>query len=350
MKYGLALEGGGVRGAYAIGVWKALRKLGIELCAVAGTSIGAVNGALIAADEYDTAIRLWRGIDAENIVSLPDSMKGESDLLRAGNIPAIFSEIYKNNGIDMLPLEKLLREVIDERKIRNSGIDFGLTLFSLTDKKGIYKFTEEIPDGELTDHILASASILGTKEIDGKTFTDGGLYDNLPVNMLCARGIDNIIAVSVGGVGIKRGYSAAGKNIISIRPAETFSGIMDFDRAGIVRAIDKGYVECLRAFGAAAGEIFSFDIEDYTSARRLYSKELITALEKAAEILDINKHEVYTVDGLKQIVLDGYYALSVARDAPIVKAVKKIENGEPARTKGDLFDAASAVAYFKRRY
>ena len=46
MEYGLVLAGGGVRGAYQIGVWKALKELKIKVSAVSGVSIGAVNGAL----------------------------------------------------------------------------------------------------------------------------------------------------------------------------------------------------------------------------------------------------------------------------------------------------------------
>lgn len=46
-EYGLVLDGGGARGAYQIGAWKALREAGVKIEAVAGTSVGALNGALI---------------------------------------------------------------------------------------------------------------------------------------------------------------------------------------------------------------------------------------------------------------------------------------------------------------
>jgi len=51
----LVLSGGGARGAYQIGVWKALRELNIDIVAVYGTSVGAINGALIAYGDYDFA-------------------------------------------------------------------------------------------------------------------------------------------------------------------------------------------------------------------------------------------------------------------------------------------------------
>ena len=64
MEYGLVLAGGGVRGAYQIGVWKALKELKIKVSAVSGVSIGAVNGALFVQGsktkpkDYGTKLRL----------------------------------------------------------------------------------------------------------------------------------------------------------------------------------------------------------------------------------------------------------------------------------------------------
>ena len=53
--YALALEGGGAKGAYQIGAWKALKEAGIRFSAVAGTSVGALNGSLIVMDDMEKA-------------------------------------------------------------------------------------------------------------------------------------------------------------------------------------------------------------------------------------------------------------------------------------------------------
>lgn len=53
--YGLILAGGGAKGAYQIGAWKAMRELDIEFEAIAGASIGAINGAMIAQGDFDDA-------------------------------------------------------------------------------------------------------------------------------------------------------------------------------------------------------------------------------------------------------------------------------------------------------
>ena len=52
-EYGLVLEGGGAKGAYQIGAWKALKEAGVKINAVAGTSVGALNGALICAADVE---------------------------------------------------------------------------------------------------------------------------------------------------------------------------------------------------------------------------------------------------------------------------------------------------------
>lgn len=60
--YGLALEGGGAKGAYQIGAWKALREAGIHFSAVSGTSVGALNGAMIVMDDLEKAENVWNNI------------------------------------------------------------------------------------------------------------------------------------------------------------------------------------------------------------------------------------------------------------------------------------------------
>lgn len=72
MKYGLALEGGGAKGAYQIGVVKALIDNGYEFEAVVGTSIGALNAAMVVQDRIDDAIDLWSNISYEKMFNVDD--------------------------------------------------------------------------------------------------------------------------------------------------------------------------------------------------------------------------------------------------------------------------------------
>jgi NTE family protein len=58
-RIGLALGGGGSKGAYQLGAWQAFREEGLRFSAIAGTSIGSVNGAFMAIDDYDGACEMW---------------------------------------------------------------------------------------------------------------------------------------------------------------------------------------------------------------------------------------------------------------------------------------------------
>ena len=71
-EYGLVLEGGGARGAYQIGAWKALAEAGVKIRGVAGTSVGALNGALICMGDVENAQELWENISYSQIMSVDD--------------------------------------------------------------------------------------------------------------------------------------------------------------------------------------------------------------------------------------------------------------------------------------
>ena len=366
MKYGIALGGGGVRGAFQMGVWKALRKMNIEIGAAVGTSIGAINAALMVQDEYAKAMKMWRKITIEDIIALPKGMEGEKNIFKAKNLGELVKHIYEKEGLDMSPLENILRGIIDEEKIRKSPADFGIAALSLTNRKGIYKRKEEIPEGQLIDYIMASASILSKRQIEDETFYDGGMFDNMPVHML--GGMKDIITVDVQGIGLTRSFSSEGRNIISIRSSSPQTGIMDFDRAGISRSIDEGYITCMRAFGRVMGSIYPISTKSYLDARKKYSEQLISGVEKAARVLDVDTLEIYTFDGLAEIVKDRFLKLSgvssesveqsgekqkkESDNALLIRLVKNIWDGktdfvaDKLPVISDIYDGASAIVYF----
>lgn len=178
-EYALALSGGGVRGSYQIGVWRALIEDNIKIKAVCGTSIGAINGALIAQGDFDMALSLWRELTPEIVYNKESNV---IDRIR-----------------DISKLEVLLKDNLDEEKIRNSEIDFGLVTYNLTTREPIILFKEDIPEGKIIDYIMASSNypIFYRKEIDEEVYIDGGMYDNLPRKPLADRGYKDIIEVDI---------------------------------------------------------------------------------------------------------------------------------------------------------
>ena len=65
-------RGGGAKGAYQIGAWKALREAGIRFSAVSGTSVGALNGAMIVMDDLEKAENVWNNIHFSQVMDVDD--------------------------------------------------------------------------------------------------------------------------------------------------------------------------------------------------------------------------------------------------------------------------------------
>ena len=368
--YGLVLAGGGARGAYEVGAWRAISDLGLEIGAICGTSIGSINGAAFAQGDADKAERLWRDISAADVVDM-SNMNG-AKMVSLKNIKAVLEEFKKNKGMSMQPLEDILRDIIDEEKLLKSPVDFGLMTYSLTDFSEAAMFKNDIPKGKLIDYLMASACMPGikTKVIDEKSFIDGCVTDNKPIGMLIERGYRDIIAVDVGGFGIVKPIKNSGINLIEVRCEAPELGVMQFDRERIARSIKSGYIDTKRAFGQLCGKKYAFRTADYIRTRKHLSEELLDGLEIAADMLDIDKLREYTAESLSRKVCDKYKeALAEYGDINIetligkkeknktvllVKAVQMNMSGEAdilcGRLIGNMFKdfthAINAMAYF----
>ncbi|MCO8193254.1 MULTISPECIES: patatin-like phospholipase family protein [Anaerofustis] len=226
-EYALALSGGGVRGAYQIGVWRALIEEGIKIKAVCGTSIGAINGALIAQDDFDMALKLWSELTPDIVYNKESNV---IDRIR-----------------DISKLETLLKDNLDEEKIRNSDIDFGLVTFNLTTKEPVIIFKDEIPEGKMADYILASANypVFYRKEIDEEIYVDGGIYDNLPRKPLADKGYKDIIEVDINPPlsDITKKNVCDDVNIYNITSKHSLHGQFIFNQKQLNDNLSKGYLD-----------------------------------------------------------------------------------------------------------
>jgi NTE family protein len=77
--YGIVLEGGGARGAYQVGAWKALRELGIDYQGVAGTSVGALNGAMMVQGDFNKTLEVWSDITPSKVVNINGTIKRQTE-------------------------------------------------------------------------------------------------------------------------------------------------------------------------------------------------------------------------------------------------------------------------------
>lgn len=104
--YAIALEGGGAKGAYEIGAWQALEEAGIKYNAVSGTSVGALNGAMMVMRDLDGALKAWKDIRLSRIIDL----EGDQE----ENLHKVL-----NGEVELSDIHKLIPQALD--LIRNRG-------------------------------------------------------------------------------------------------------------------------------------------------------------------------------------------------------------------------------------
>ncbi len=296
--FGLVLEGGGAKGAYQIGAWKALRELNIDIGGVAGTSVGALNGAMILQGDFEKAWNIWYDISFDKIINNIDEKEIEAirnKEVRPENL--IFAvkklrELFSERGLDITPLRKLISENVSEDKIRSSGKDFGIVTVELTDLKPVEIYIEDIPYGKLADYLLASANlpIFKMEKIDGKLFIDGGVFDNLPVGLLAAKGYKDIIVIRLHGLGRVRGVNRKKLNLIVIEPSEDLGGLLDFSAERARANLQLGYYDTLKVINKYSGTHYYIKEsypEDYYA--RFFFNMNPRTVSQLAEIIGLNE-------------------------------------------------------------
>lgn len=297
--YGLVLAGGGAKGAYEIGAWKALIELGVEIEAIAGTSIGAINGAMIAQGDFDKAIKLWDSAEVANGISFSEELKSTENLFSISNLPQIFHEIIKNGGVDITPAKKMVEDCISEELVRKSNIPLGIVTFQLNSMKPVELFVEEMKEGQLIDYIMASARFpgLANQGPDNSHYLDGGVYDNAPIGLLRKRGINRLIVVDITqmkGMGHKEELSCA--DFVYIRPSDIkdLGEAFEFGRETNQRRMDMGYLDTKKAFSYIGGFNYYFTKREFNSMLKKYGYEACAQLEALAKELGVERVKLYS--------------------------------------------------------
>ena len=255
-KIGLALAGGGARGAYQIGAWKALIELGIieNISAYSGASVGSLNAVLFAMGDYEMAKDLWLGLDKDSLFNI------EKKILRR-----IYKEKLKflNHGVfSTKRLEKLMDDTIDYAKVKEKDVFVATTylggekstFFDLLhtnykhyfkdDKQITYHVLKELGSEDIKKVMLASCAIpiaFRPIMIGNETFYDGGILDNIPYQPLIDAGCEIIICIDLFKATFIKKKPVKGVRLVTIHPKHSLRGILDFNNKHILRRFDQGY-------------------------------------------------------------------------------------------------------------
>ena len=262
MKRAIVLAGGGSCGSYELGAWKALAELGMDYQIAAGTSIGAINACLMAQKDLELTKSLWENITVDQVMA--DGINFEPSiramLNQMKNLRPFLKKFINSKGADITPLIQLLDQVIDEERLQRGPIDFGLVTVQTTPLKAVELTRREIPAGELTHYLLASAACFPAfpmYQIGENRFVDGGYYDNLPIALALKMGAEEIIAIDLDCNGTHTNYLNQ-PYVTYIRPSWSLGSTLNFQQEIMKRNERLGYYDTLREYGKILGFRYAF--------------------------------------------------------------------------------------------
>jgi NTE family protein len=290
---GLVLSGGGAKGAYQAGALSYLAEVGFKPHMIAGTSIGALNGAVLASHQpFPLAVRrlneLWDRLTLEKIIHLNpgaairplgyavETLVPQSGFFRDWLRDFLIKQrlLRVSDGLfNPAPIERLIRETVNVQGLK-TGIELWVAVFPSLNIPGLnytwlldfvhaatgteahWLRAQDFIDtpGVLYNLLLASAAIpfaFPKREINGQHYVDGGLADNVPLRALVKRGCTHAIVLhlSNGAAWSRHDFPI---QIIEIRPQAqilktetpvlgTLSSLLDFSPGRIRELKQRGY-------------------------------------------------------------------------------------------------------------
>ncbi|UNT95833.1 patatin-like phospholipase family protein [Allobaculum mucilyticum] len=264
---GLALGGGGAKGCYEIGVWKALREQGIRFERVSGTSIGALVGAMYVQDSLDSMIEFVQTIRpdaiAEDLFAFPENLgKWVSERKEISGF--LNKYIFSRTGMDISPLKDVIARLFNYQVFEASPVNFACMTFNLTRRRPEAYFKDEMNAENAAQIILASASCypaFPVMKMNGNEYIDGGYWDNIPVDLAEKMGAKKVLAINVEGPGL---VLPVNKEIdtFTIRPMIQLGSFLDFSKDSCMRALNAGELEMGKLLGRWCGHFYTFDLND----------------------------------------------------------------------------------------
>lgn len=314
MKRAVVLSGGGSKGSYEIGVWKALRRLHIKYDIVTGTSIGALNGALMTQKTYLKALYIWHKLSLEYLFEQQPKSDTKKDILMLYG-----DNFFKNGGMDIKKIEDIIRKAINMKRFYKSDIDYGLITYNFSTKKPLVISKKDISKDKLVDYLMASATCYPAfqmKDIDGDKYIDGGFYDNLPINLAIKLGATEAIIVDLRAPGLKK-LPKGNIKTTYIKPKNKISFFLDFNSEQAKINMNFGYNDTMKAFKRLDGDYFTFRKDEISKfyeknkdnlskllSTSITKKQLLKLIEDIGKEFKLQEDLIYYLDDYFRIIKD----------------------------------------------
>ncbi len=255
MRLGLALAGGGAKGAFQLSVLKALKAQGIlDMVEVyAGASVGALNAVMTASDRLDYAEEVWLSMDKDLFNMSPKEL---FERLKEFDFHGVKMGIYPTEQ-----LENMIDEALDVLDLSHHDVYVATTCMG-SDKVTLWEALQhnfkQLVKGELPieypnlrdadrqtvkNNLLASTAIpIFFKPVyfNAKTYVDGGVYGNTPLQPLIDAKCTHIIAIDLFKVNLRRRKTVKDIPVFTFHPEHSLGRILDFDREKIQKRIVQG--------------------------------------------------------------------------------------------------------------
>lgn len=283
----LVLAGGGAKGSYQIGVWRALQELHWSPSIITGASVGTLNGCMFTLGKADEVEALWRSLEVHDVLDVPATRDPEE-------LNSFFLDVVRSGGLNVEPLAERIDALIDEAAVRRAPIHFGLVMTELATMRSVQCPVEAIPQGKLKDYMLASSACfpaLRPREIDGVKYIDGGWRDNMPLQLAADMGATELLGVDIDGIGIVR-QNHTGLPTRIVHSHWNLGPTLDFDPTRAARNIALGYWDTLRLFGRIGGTAYAIQPDNSGFLARFaqsYQQVLAAAAARAPGLDRIEK-------------------------------------------------------------
>lgn len=294
MKKAFVLAGGGAKGAYHIGFYKAVHELNINPDIVTGTSIGALVGCMIAQKDFEEAVNLWENLDISQIMNegISFSTNLETMISQSNRIIPFFKKYIQYKGADITPFKQMIQTLSSQEKLMNSSIDFGCVSVEYPSLEPVEITKKEMQENELGDYLLASASCFPAfpiHEFNGKGYIDGGYYDNLPAQLARKMGAEELILVDLHYQKPTHAEYLNRPAITYISPTQDLGNFLDFSPEVIKRRIQLGYLDTMKAFKHYDGYLYTYEKSNRHKKHFLRFYQMILDNEAAINAFAIRK-------------------------------------------------------------
>ena len=244
-----------------------------------------MNGVAMVQDDYDLALDLWKNISVDKIFAGDVDLDFEpQDIIGSTEkLVSLLIKILTNKGLDISPFLDLLNDIVDEDKVRASAREFGIVALRVPLIKGMEITKEKMKVGYMAKYILASSSafpVFPVCEVDGNKYIDGGYYDSLPINFARNLGAEEVVAIDVS-LSTTHEEELSSNDVIYIKSAWSLGPFLDFDNESIMRNMDLGYNDTMKAYGKYRGFRYTFLLNDEESFN-----DVALALKKSIEKVD----------------------------------------------------------------